>query len=61
MKLRCTHNSVRIRLKKSDLATLAEKGRVEEVIHFSPKSRLVFELIVEKIIRTLRESLSVDA
>ncbi len=48
MKLRCTHNSVRIRLKKSDLATLAEKGRVEEVIHFSPKSRLVFELIVGK-------------
>lgn len=48
MKLRCTHNSVRIRLKKSDLATLAETGRVEEVIHFSPKSRLVFELIVGK-------------
>lgn len=46
MKLRCTHNSIRIRVRKSDLEKLAQDGRVEEVVHISPKSRLVFEVIV---------------
>ncbi|MEM6800461.1 MAG: hypothetical protein AAF696_03600 [Bacteroidota bacterium] len=46
MKLRCTHNSIRIRVRKSDLEKLAQGGRVEEVVHLDPKSRLVFELII---------------
>lgn len=34
MKLRTTHNSIRIRLKKSELAVLDQDGQIEESISF---------------------------
>ncbi len=34
MKLRTTHNSIRIRIRKSELTTLEKEGRIEESIRF---------------------------
>lgn len=45
MKLRCTHNSVRLRLRKSDLATLSSQGRVQEAVVFAPGEQLIFALL----------------
>jgi len=44
MKLRCTHNSIRIRVRKSDLSQLAANGQVEEVISFGPGTQLSFAI-----------------
>jgi hypothetical protein len=46
MKLRCTENSIRLRLRKSDLQQLAENGSVAESIHFPNNKSFVFELTV---------------
>lgn len=45
MKLRCTHNSIRIRVRKSDLAVLDQAGRVSASVQFGPMQVLTFELI----------------
>lgn len=45
MKLRCTHNSVRLRLRKSDLTTLVSQGRVQEAVVFAPGEQLIFALL----------------
>jgi len=44
MKLRCTHNSIRIRIRKSELKELAESRRVEEAINFGGAVVLSFIL-----------------
>ncbi len=44
MKLRCIHNSIRLRLKKSDLKNLMETGKVSESIGFSADTTLTFSL-----------------
>ena len=44
MKLRCTHNSVRLRVRKSDLDTLKENGSVEESVQFGPGNTFRFAL-----------------
>ncbi len=46
MKLRCTHNSIRLRTRKSDLEQLAKKGRVQESIHLGDETIFRFELKV---------------
>ncbi|WP_045113555.1 DUF7009 family protein [Microscilla marina] len=44
MKLRCTHNSLRIRVRKSDLDTLRQQKIVSESVQFSPQTTLTFSL-----------------
>lgn len=44
MKLRCTQNSVRLRLRKSDIAQLDTAGKVAESVQFGPNQILTFEL-----------------
>lgn len=44
MKLRTTFNSIRIRIRKSELATLQEKHRVEESIRFP--TGVVFKFVL---------------
>lgn len=46
MKLRCTHNSIRLRLRKSDLNTLVEKGEVKEQVSF-PGGKETFSFILK--------------
>lgn len=48
MKLRCTTNSIRIRLRKSELQLLAKEKRVEEKIQFGEAVTLVFALSIQK-------------
>jgi len=43
MKLRLNGNSLRLRLSQSDVATLAERGRVDETISF-PNGPLVYSI-----------------
>lgn len=44
MKLRISGNSVRLRLKPSEVAQLAGTGLVEDRVEFSPDSTLVYNL-----------------
>ncbi|MCB0643174.1 MAG: hypothetical protein KDC44_16110 [Phaeodactylibacter sp.] len=44
MKLRCTHNSIRIRLRKSELELLRSTGMVRETISFPGGTVFSFEL-----------------
>lgn len=47
MKLRCTHNSIRIRVRKSDLATLQQERIVKEFINFGNHMVLTFALCIQ--------------
>ena len=47
MKLRCTQNSVRLRVRKSDLQTLIQTGQVEETVQFGPKNLFRFILKID--------------
>lgn len=47
MKLRCVTNSIRIRVKKSDLATLTHKGLVRDYVKFGPQTALTFGLMMD--------------
>ena len=44
MKLRCTENSIRIRIRKSELKELAEKGKIAEHVHFANTAVFTFSL-----------------
>lgn len=44
MKLRCTHNSIRIRVRKSDLAALADQGMIQEEIALGNQTAFIFVL-----------------
>lgn len=44
MKLRCTHNSIRLRLRKSDIEALQSTGFVQEGIQLTPATQFCFEL-----------------
>lgn len=46
MKLRCTHNSIRLRVRKSDLEELAKAGIIEERVHFGQEIVFCFKLKV---------------
>lgn len=46
MKLRCTDNSIRLRLRKSDLQQLAQNGSVAGSIQFPNSIKFVFELTI---------------
>lgn len=47
MKLRCTHNSLRIRVRKSDLDTLQTQKIVTESVQFAPQVSLAFSLSID--------------
>lgn len=44
MKLRCTENSIRLRLRKSELQTLSEKNNIQESLSFLGGAKLIFKL-----------------
>lgn len=46
MKLRCTENSIRLRLRKSELQTLSEKNNIEETINFMAGTKFIFQLSI---------------
>ncbi len=46
MKLRCTTNSIRIRIRKSELQQLATEQRIEEKIQFGKGVSLTFALTI---------------
>ncbi len=48
MKLRTTHNSIRIRIRKSELSLLEEKGSIEEFINFGNQVIFRFGLFIDK-------------
>lgn len=57
MKLRTTHNSIRIRIRKSELDMLSQKGMVEESINFGNEVIFKFGLSVNEQIQEVKASL----
>ena len=49
MKLRCTENSIRLRVRKSDLHTLVQEGLVREVVNLPGSVFFSFELITAEV------------
>lgn len=60
MKLRCTKNSIRIRIRKSELEQLATTKRIEESIYFGPQNVLTFALNVNGSIQKVAATLLHD-
>ncbi len=48
MKLRCTKNSVRLRLRKSDVKVLIENARIKEEVEFPSGQSFQFSLVLEE-------------
>lgn len=46
MKLRVTTNSIRLRIRKSELATLSEKHKIVDSVHFPSGDLFKFELAI---------------
>lgn len=57
MKLRTTHNSIRIRVRKSELTRLQAEGRVEESIRFFNNVVFKFALLIEDMDSDLNANL----
>ncbi|MCB0569172.1 MAG: hypothetical protein KDC66_05390 [Phaeodactylibacter sp.] len=49
MKIRCHANSIRLRVRKSDLEALNEGGAVREEVTFAPGQSLIFELRLAEV------------
>jgi hypothetical protein len=49
MKIRCTQDSIRLRVRKSDVALLAKGQSVVEVLHFPTGGTLTFALEVSSV------------
>ncbi len=49
MKLRCTSGSLRLRVRKSDIAQLRTAGVVRESLYFSDNQVFMFELMVADV------------
>ena len=47
MKLRCTHNSIRMRIRKSELDVLHRNNKLSEKIHFPSGEALEFSIIID--------------
>lgn len=50
MKLRCTKNSIRLRLRKSEVKKLEEEGRIREGVQFDLQNAFSFELCIAEIV-----------
>ncbi len=46
MKLRCVENSIRLRLRKSDIEELRKRQKVEESVAFGPQETFRFALMI---------------
>lgn len=53
MKLRCVHNSIRIRVKKSDLQKLETEGIITETVSFGGASMFAFALAIDMTAETV--------
>lgn len=53
MKLRCVQDSIRLRVRKSDLQQLKEKGTVSESVGFGVGSAFVFSLTIREEVMAL--------
>ena len=58
MKLRCSTNSVRIRLRKSEVAELLEKGTISEKVGFGPEESFCFSLSLNELSTEVQASIS---
>ena len=58
MKFRCTHNSIRLRLKRSNVDQLAKEGLTEDRIYFGPHHYLSVQLITDATKQTISAELS---
>ena len=58
MKLRCSTNSVRIRLRKSEVAELMEKGAIFEKVGFGPEKSFSFSLSQDELSTKVQASIS---
>lgn len=58
MKLRTTNNSIRIRIRKSELALLKNDSKIEEVIYFPNDVQFAFALAVAKEVEEINVSLN---
>lgn len=58
MKLRIRGDSLRLRLTKTDVATLVEKGTVAESMHMAPGASLEYRLTADRSLRDARVSLA---
>ena len=58
MKLRIRGDSIRLRLTKSDVATLLEKGAVSESMHMSPDVAFEYRLTSDRAVADARVSLT---
>jgi hypothetical protein len=47
LKLRCTSNSIRIRLRKSEVAQLAEQKSIQESMYFTADSSFVYSILAD--------------
>ncbi|MEM6726772.1 MAG: hypothetical protein AAF598_22230 [Bacteroidota bacterium] len=48
MKIRCTTNSIRLRLRKSDIQELESNHHIQETLQISPDTKFHFELAIAK-------------
>ena len=49
MKLRCVHNSIRIRIKKSELAQLDNEGIITETVSFGGATMFAYTLAIDAL------------
>ena len=57
MKLRCTHNSIRLRLRRSEVEQLDSKG-IQERVHVGPGQVLVFSVAQDEQLSSIHASLT---
>ena len=57
MKLRCTENSIRIRIRKSEIEQLIKTKKVEEVVRFGNQVALTFALTIDASTQSVAASL----
>ena len=57
MKLRCTENSIRIRIRKSEIEQLIKTKKVEEVVRFGNQVALTFALTINASTQSVAASL----
>ncbi len=58
MKIRCVENSIRLRVKKSEIANLKETGQISESVSFPNGFRLKYGLTISKEIAEVHASFS---
>jgi hypothetical protein len=47
MKIRCEHNSIRLRLRKSEIQQIHDERRLQTAVHFPDGSTFAWELILD--------------